>query len=518
MEDERQTALSGEAGADVGTVAKGGAVQIVGQITQRSLLFLFNAIAFRILGRDLYGLYRVVSQVLSIAGQIGLAGFNYAAMHFIARARASQRHGEVKGALRVAVVSSLIASAIVVVGLVIAAGWISSIFSDPRRDDSDFIVVLRAGIPYVPLFALMQVLRYCTQAYKTMVPSVIAGNIVQPAARFILGVAVLAAGAEVLGLIVTLWVSIALGTGAAVWSLRRMLTDAERSAERRANAGAMVRFALPQGGSSLLGTQALGLGLLVLGAIKGDAAAGLFGIALSLQGPGTVFLSGIVNIWAPVVAELHEKRQIERLESLYQTITRWVATFSLPVFAALMIQPDLFAELFGGKNAVDAASAVAILAVGNIFYTCTGPTGYVLSMTGRPGINFINSLVGVGLYIGLGVLVVPDHGLVGMAIVDSVVTAIVNSARLIEAKLLVGVQPFGRSFLKPVVATAAGAAVLLAWRLIAPDQIVVQITGVLVAGAVYLAVLSALGIDAEERYVWDRIKERARRASSMGRR
>jgi O-antigen/teichoic acid export membrane protein len=256
----------------------------------------------------------------------------------------------------------------------------------------------------------------------------------------------------------------------------------------------------------------------VLGAIKGDAAAGLFGIALSLQGPGTVFLSGIVNIWAPVVAELHEKRQIERLESLYQTITRWVATFSLPVFAALMIQPDLFAELFGGKNAVDAASAVAILAVGNIFYTCTGPTGYVLSMTGRPGINFINSLVGVALYIGLGVLVVPDHGLVGMAIVDSVVTAVVNSARLIEAKLLVGVQPFGRSFLKPVAATVAGAAVLLAWRLIASDQIVVQITGVVVAGAVYLAVLSALGIDAEERYVWDRIKERARRASSMGRR
>jgi O-antigen/teichoic acid export membrane protein len=209
---------------------------------------------------------------------------------------------------------------------------------------------------------------------------------------------------------------------------------------------------------------------------------------------------------------------MERLESLYQTITRWVATFSLPVFAALMIEPDLFAELFGGKNAVDAASAVAILAAGNIFYTCTGPTGYVLSMTGRPGINFINSLVGVVLYIGLGVLVVPDHGLVGMAVVDSVVTAIVNSARVIEAKLLVGVQPFGRSFLKPVAATAAGAAVLLLWRLIAPDQIVVEITGVVAAGAVYLAVLSALGIDAEERYVWDRIKERARRAPRLGRR
>ena len=39
-----------------------------------------------------------------------------------------------------------------------------------------------------------------------------------------------------------------------------------------------------------------------------------------------------------------------------------------------------------------------------------------------------------------------------------------------------------------------------------------------IGGTLAFAVLSTLGIDAEERYVWDRIKERARRASRMGRR
>jgi hypothetical protein len=97
-----------------------------------------------------------------------------------------------------------------------------------------------------------------------------------------------------------------------------------------------------------------------------------------------------------------------------------------------------------------------------------------------------------------------------MAVVDAFVTALVNSARVVEAKLLVGVQPFGRSFLKPVTATLVAAAVLLAWRLV-PGGLAVEIAGVVVAAAVYLGVLRALGLDPEERHVWERIKARATR-------
>lgn len=66
----------------------------------------------------------------------------------------------------------------------------------------------------------------------------------------------------------------------------------------------------------------------------------------------------------------------------------------------------LFVPLFALTQVVryctQAASLVAILAAGNLFYAGTGPTGLVLSMTGRPGINFVNSAVAVALYIGLG--------------------------------------------------------------------------------------------------------------------
>lgn len=500
--------LTPEAAADVRTVAKGGAVQIAGQVSQRGLSFIFTAVAGAILGPSGLGVYRVVAQVLAIAGQLGLAGFNYAAMRFIARARAVGESGGVRGALRVGLTGAVIGSLVVFAGIVAGADLLAARFPDVGPSRSQLAWLFRLGAAYVPFFAVLQILRYCTQAYKTMVPSVVAGNIAQPIARFVVGVGLLLAGFGVAGAISSLVASMAAAAILAAVLLRRMLSPDERTAAPRAPVGEMVRFALPQGGASMLGTQTLGLGIIVLGLFAGDAAVGLFAVALALQGPGTVFLGGIVNIWAPVVSDLHDRGEIARLESLYQTINRWVATFSFPVFAALIVTPELFLRLFFPRF-VDAAPAVAILALGNLSYTGTGPTGYVISMTGRPQVNLVNSVVGVVLYVGLGVLIVPRYGFVGMAVVDAAVTTLINAVRVIQAKLLVGVQPFGRSFVKPVIATAAAAAVLLGTKIIPGDSRSAGVAGLVVAAIVYAVVLRALGLDDEDRMVLDGIKKRA---------
>jgi O-antigen/teichoic acid export membrane protein len=507
-ERRAKSGLTEQAADDVRTVARGGAVQIAGQISQRSLTFFFTALITNVLGTALYGLYRQVTQLVGITGQLGLAGFNYASMRWITRARVAGDHGGVLGAARVGIGGAALGSAIFAVLLVALADPIAGWFEETPAKRDELAELLRIGAIYVPLFALLQVLRYCTQAYKTMVPSIVAGNVIQPVARFGLGAAALAAGLGVAGAVWTLAASVGLAMLAAAFFLARMLTLEERRARPRSQAGPMIRFALPQAGASLLGVQVLGLGILVLGVLADRRDVGLFGVALSLQGPGTVFLGGIVNIWAPVVSDLYDRGAIDRLESLYQTINRWIATFSFPVFAALMIESDLFVKIF---DAPAAAPVVVILALGNLFYTGTGPTGYVISMTGRPGVNFANSIVAVGLYVGLGMWAVPRHGVVGMAWVDAFVTALINSARVVEAKLLVGVQPFGRTFFKPVAATLVGAAVLLAWRLVPLEGVAASIAGLCLGALAFLVTLRFLGVDPEEREVFNSIKRRVSR-------
>lgn len=502
--------LSKEASADVRTLAKGGAVQIAGQITQRGVAMVFTLVVSAALGVSGFGLYKKVAQIFAIAGQLGLAGFNYAAMHFITRARASNDPGGVKGVARFSLGVTTVTATLVAVALWIAADPIAGRFSGGKANPDQLAHLIRIGAPYVLGYALMQVFRWCTQAYRTMVPSVIAGNIVQPLVRFVTGVAVVLAGFGVVAVVLGEVFSLIVGTALAAWYFRRMMSGAEKDATPHVDRSKVVRFALPQGGASLLGIQSLGLGVLIVAIFEGNREVGLFGIALALQGPGGIFLGGIINIWAPVVSELHDLGAIDRLGSLYQTITRWVATFSFPVFAALILEPDLFLKVFP-KDASDAASIVAILAVGNIFYTGTGPSGFVLSMSGRPGVNLVNSVIGVALYIGFGLFAVPRYGVVGMAWVDAIVTAIINGVRVIQVKKYIGVQPFGRSFLKPVGATLIGAVVLLLWRLIPGENLALEVSGVAVAGLAYVLSLRAMGLDAEERYVWERIRARAKK-------
>lgn len=502
--------LSRQAADDVSTVAKGAATQVLGQISARSVLFFFTIAAANLLNANGFGRYRKVSQVLGVAAQLGLAGFNFAALRFISRARAVEDHGGVRGAARTALAGASIASVAVALLMLVAADFLAVHFSQTSEGAADFARLLRIGAPYIPALALMQVLRYCTQAYKTMVPSVIVGDVVQPLVRSVVGVAVLAAGFGVAGAVTSLVFSMSAGAAVGVWYYLRILTPDERAAKPRAEPGAMLRFALPQAGSSLLGIRSLGLGVLMLGVLGTDRDVALFAVALALQGPGELALSGMVDIWAPVVSDLHSRGDIRRLDSLYKTITRWIATFSLPVYAALMIKPDLFVKFFG-SGYPDAATVVAILAIGNAVHSVTGPAVFVLSMTGRPGVNFVISLAAVILYLGLGVAVVPDHGLVGMAVVDAAVTVVVNAVRVVVAYGLVGIQPFGRSLLKPATATVIGAAVLLTWKGLVEPSVVLDSIGLAVASLTYLGALRVFGLDSEERYVWERVKQRIAR-------
>jgi O-antigen/teichoic acid export membrane protein len=502
--------LSSQAQHDVNTVAKGAATQVLGQICARTVLFFFTIAAANLLNAAGFGRYRKVGQVLGVAAQVGLAGFHYAALRFISRARATGDLGGVRGAARTAIAGATIISVIVGLLLLLGADILAVHFSETSEGATDFARLIRIGVPYIPALALMQVLRYCTQAYKTMVPSVIVGDVVQPLVRAVVGVTVLVLGFGVTGAVTSLVFSMSVGAAVGAWYYVRILTQDERAASPHAEPTAMVKFAFPQAGTTLLGIRALGLPVLMLGVLGTDRDVALFAVALALQGPGELALSGMVDIWAPVVSDLHSRGDIERLASLYKTITRWIATFSLPVYAALMIKPDLFVKFFG-SGYPQAATVVAILAVGNAFHSVAGPAVFVLSMTGRPGVNFVISVSAVLLYLGLGIAVVPDHGIIGMAVVDAVVTVLVSSTRVAVAHALVGIQPLGRSLVKPAAATVIGAAVLLSWDWLTIDSILIDSAGLVVASLTYLGVLRLLGLDSEERYVWERVRLRISR-------
>ncbi|MBA2426549.1 MAG: flippase [Actinobacteria bacterium] len=502
---------------DARTIAGGGAIQIAGQMTNRVLGYLFIAVVAHSLGKAGYGLYRQIFQVLFISMTLAAGGWPQAAVRFIARARTRNDPSGSIGAARVVLIGSTLTSALVFAAVFLGAGRLASAFADAGAEPNDFEYLLRLGAIYIPLYAGMQVLRGCIQAYKAVVPAVTVANIIQPGARLLVGGLAVLAGFGVAGAVGGLVASAAIAVVAGAFFYRRILTAEGPRAEPKASISEMLRWTIPQTGVGLLGTQSLGLGIILLGVLGTDADVGVFGVAQALQLAPNVFLTGIVTIWSPVVVELYEKGEIERLTSLYQTISRWLATFSFPIFVVLAVEAELFAVLLGGESARDAAILVTILAAGNVFFVGTGPSGSLLSMSGRSLMNFFDSLASIVLYLGLGLLFVPKYGVVGMAVVDAFVTTVINLLRVIQVKVSVGVQPFGRSYFKPVLATAGAGAVLLGLKALLPDSVLLSLGGIAVAAIVYLVALRVMGLDDEERLVWDGIKQRARKATSRSR-
>jgi hypothetical protein len=67
-----------------------------------------------------------------------------------------------------------------------------------------------------------------------------------------------------------------------------------------------------------------------------------------------------------------------------------------------------------------------------------------------------------------------------------------------------------------VVATLAGSAFLLLWSRFADERWWLEVAGIAIAAGIYIGVLRAMGLDPEERHVWERIRKRAFKRRSGG--
>jgi O-antigen/teichoic acid export membrane protein len=498
--------------ADLRVMVKGSAVQFAGFGINRFASLAFVAVAVRFLSPAGYGLYRQVAQLLQMIGNMGPGGFDVAGLRWIAKARASNDPGGVRGAARVAFTGATLVSLSLGLAVFLAAAWIARGFADTPADVEPMVELLHLGAAFIPLYALMQVVRFACQGFKTNIPSVVAGNVVQPLSLVVVSLGGLALGWGVRGLIIGLMASAALGLVTALWFFHRIRSRDEKMAPAGNPIGPMVRFAIPQWGVTLFRIGGLGPHLVLLGLLSSDLDVGLFAIGNSLQGLALIFPQAILSLWAPMVADLHERGDMDRLGALYQTVTRWMASFSFLFIAALIIQPEFFVRVLAGSEAADAALLTSILALGTLFTVATGPCGSVITMTGYPVVNLANSVAGMGLYIGAALWLAPRYGALGMAGIDAGMSFLLNLARVLEAKYLAGIQPYSRTFLKPIGATLASSAVLLGWRFLPWEGLLWVVPGLLLACVVHFGVLWAGGIDPEDRFVWERTVAKLRSA------
>jgi O-antigen/teichoic acid export membrane protein len=156
---------------------------------------------------------------------------------------------------------------------------------------------------------------------------------------------------------------------------------------------------------------------------------------------------------------------------------------------------------------------VVLLAIGQLFDVVTGPCGHMLVMSGRPSLSLACNLVGLLLNVALNLWLIPAYGIVGAGIAWASSLAVINVMRLFLVWRQLGMLPVERGLVRAVPATIAAAAAALTARALTDGPIALAVGGLAVA-AVYVIVVKALGITADDRLVLSMLRQRLKPRSA----
>mgnify|MGYP003288022635 CR=1 FL=1 len=281
----------------------------------------------------------------------------------------------------------------------------------------------------------------------------------------------------------------------------------------------LYRYSLPMSLNRLILYANNQTEVLVLGLLQAAGPVGVFGVTRRLSMLLASLLTSISVLLIPLVADLHHRREQSELDRLFLTASRWLFTVGFPLcLVEILFGPELL-TLFGASFSSGAA-ALAILALGQLVNVGTGTVASVLAIIGRTRLSVLDSVLFLGLSLGLDFLLIPRWSIVGAAVANACALAAVNLLRVVQVHRAIGLLPWDRRFLRPLAAGLVAGAVAWLLPLASLDPIPRLGLHVVTLGLVYAGLLLAFGIDPGDRAVAaafrSSIASRASRARSSG--
>jgi O-antigen/teichoic acid export membrane protein len=342
------------------------------------------------------------------------------------------------------------------ISLIVAAGMvIAAPLTGAHRET---IAVAAAS---VPMAALANTYLGATRGLKQMGPTLWVYWIGQPLAWIVIAIAALALGGSTTSAVWAYDVSWLLAALAArrLW----MRTSAGMGDEKagRDRVRAALRFGAPRAPSALLAQALFWADLWVLAAYASPADVDTYSAASRLAQVVLLFLTSLNLLFSPFAADLHARGQRDRLQSLFESSTRWALTATLPAVVVLAVAAPQALHAFGPGYA-DGDTVLRILLAGQLLNAATGSVGFILIMVGRTGLDLLDNAVAVALLVGLAAPLASAHGMEGAAVAAAVAIAGVNGVRLLQVRQLIGIQPYSAGYLRLAVPAGACLAAALA--------------------------------------------------------
>jgi len=496
------------------TAAKGSGLLFVGTLIQYGIRFILGIVLARFLGAAEYGLYSLTDSIFAITVGISLLGMDTALVYFVSIYAGRQDKKTLWQIIQIGLGVPLAIS--------ITAGIIVFISADlvavTLFNQADLAPLLRVVSFAIPFGVLIAGIVAVTKGFKQMHYKVIVQDVSLSLMKLILTLLLAITGLTALKAMTAYSVATVGACVLLIYLFHRLFPLNQRPDLNREKFKQVARFSFPVYLSRLLDTFGPNLKTMLLGMLNTVASVGVFTVAMRIRMVGLAFHSSIVVMSMPIVSDLYGRKKFEELGRFYRTMTKWTFTFNLPIFLIVLLFPEALLSIFGSSFIVG-STALIILALGDLMNSATGICGVIVTMTGNTWLNTINSVVSLTLNLVLSILLIPDFGVVGVAVATAISVVIVNLLRLMQVFWLFRLLPYDITFVKPVLAGIVAMAVTWVTGniLFNNSGLFAVIFNIGLLLATFSGSILLLGLSQEDKVILQRFGNRLRRRTVISR-
>ena len=433
--------------SDLSKIAKNAGISGIGEIIFNILGYITTIVIARTVGPAVFGIFNLANTIISMTQIFSSAGLGQGLLRFVAFYKGREDIPRLKGAIIFATQVSFFLSLLFAVVMFYLSDLIAvRFFRNP--DVGLAIKILMISLPFLTLGELWL---KSIQSFQIIKYQVYTQKIYQPTAKLISLIILFLLGLKLGGILAASIISAFVGFFFAFYYLLKIFPIHKKIPAPIYEKKEIINFSLPLSLTQFLDFIIFSINFLMLGYFKTTADVGIYAVVAKLGGLVVLPLASFNNIFAPMISEFYSRSEMNKLEDLFKTVTKWIFTLSLPVFLIFILFAQPIIGIFG-QSFVIGTVALIVFGAGQLINAGIGSVGIILMMTGRPKINLLNSIALCILNIILNYLLIPQYGIIGTAFATGLSIATVNILRLAEVYYFLRIHPFRLNYLKPCIA------------------------------------------------------------------
>jgi O-antigen/teichoic acid export membrane protein len=480
----------------------GGSTMLVASAFGNGLGYLLGIVLARLLGAEDFGLYAVGMAVFNVLALVSLCGADTTVVKFVSEA--NQRGDRVLAARTLVIVLSY-----VVIAGALAAGfllwsshtWLLELYKRPQLIPIFAILAL-----VIPVVLAVTVFMASFQAAHAFTQIVTVRYLWEPFGKLTLAIVAVWAGWGLVGVVGAIGMTSVISLALALYYARTTLGHGlTRSTLNRGLAVPLMSYGLPLSIMTIVGVVAPRTDILFLGYWADPAQVGFYQAAYQTAAILTLIAAALDMAFAPLSAGLFATQDLTRLKSLYQTVSRWLLTISLPVaMIFIMLGSDILS--FFGPTFSLATECLLILVLGQCINNWTTFAQTILLMSGHARLAMWNTIVIGAILVTLNWFLIPLWGITGAALAVAFSMGLAGMLRLGQVWWLHGLHPFSFELIKPLCAGFATIVIGYSTRGLVRPELLLGV--VFTIGLLYVLLLWAMKIEEPDRMALVGLKQR----------